>query len=65
MPLTGCAKVPIQCRSEEDEEDSVYSNYKEKKLYIHEEDVGNRGEARGRVDLVPITAILGLDQGCL
>jgi hypothetical protein len=35
--------VSIRCRSDEDEEDSVYSNYKEKKLYIHEENVGNKG----------------------
>jgi len=45
-----CCLLPsalsIWCRSE-DEEDSVYSNYEERKLYIHEEDVGNKGETRG------------------
>jgi hypothetical protein len=28
---------------------TVYSNYEEKKLYIHEEGVGNRGEQKGYV----------------
>ena len=35
--------MSIRCRSEEDEEDSVYSNYQEKRLYIHEKGIGNKG----------------------
>ena len=34
--------LSIQCRSEEDEEDSVYSNYEEKKLYTYKEGVGDK-----------------------
>jgi len=37
------AVMSIQCRSGEDEEDSVYLNYEEKKLYIYEEGVSNKG----------------------
>jgi hypothetical protein len=39
--------VSIRYRSEEDEEDSVYSNYDEKKLYIQEEGVGSKGGVQG------------------
>jgi len=48
MKLTSpkCVSMSIRCRSEEDEEDSVYSNYKEKKLYIHEEGIGNKRGGR-------------------
>ncbi len=47
--FTGVDLVQIKrCRLEEDEEDSVYSNYQEKKLYIHEEGVSKRERgARG------------------
>jgi hypothetical protein len=43
MLLHGGEGLSIRCGLGEDEEDSVYSNYEEKKLYIHEEGVGNKG----------------------
>ena len=47
MLLRGGEGPSIRCRLGEDEEDSVYSNYEEKKLYIHEEGVGNKGGGTG------------------
>ena len=41
--------MSIRRRSDEDEEGFVYSNYKEKKLYIHEENVGIKGGDKGHV----------------
>jgi hypothetical protein len=35
--------MSIRCRSGEDEEDFVCSNYEENKLYIHEGGIGNKG----------------------
>ena len=47
MLLRGGKGPSIQCRLGEDKEDSVYSNYKEKKLYIHKEGIGNKGGSIG------------------
>ena len=35
-------RLSIQCRLVKDEEDSIYSNYKERKLYIYEKSIGNK-----------------------
>lgn len=47
--LTTCSgrHMSIRCRSGEDEEDFVCSNYEENKLYIHEEGIGNKGGGTG------------------
>ena len=47
MLLHGGEGMSIRYRLGEDEEDSVYSNYEEKKLYIHEEGVGDKGGGTG------------------
>ena len=45
--LRAAEMLSIGSRSGEGEEDSVYSNYEEKKLYIHEEGVSNKGGYKG------------------